>query len=100
MSGGGGRSPPPAPQGAKLLNGQQSGPLKGWRAGGRSPAPPHPWVAGTSSAWPFATQGFACVALLLQGLSIRFTFYLTIRGGSRKKIAKKIIPNVPTRRNV
>jgi len=28
------------------------------------------------------------------------TFYLTIRGGSRKKIAKKIIPKVPTRRNV
>jgi len=26
--------------------------------------------------------------------------YLTMRGGSRKKIAKKIIPKVPTRRNV
>jgi hypothetical protein len=26
--------------------------------------------------------------------------YFTIRGGSRKKIAKKMIPKVPTRRNV
>jgi len=26
--------------------------------------------------------------------------YFAIRGGSRKKIAKKIIPNVPIRRNV
>lgn len=27
-------------------------------------------------------------------------FYFAIRGGSRKKIAKKIIPSVPIRRNV
>ena len=26
--------------------------------------------------------------------------YLTIRGGSRKKIAKKMIPKVPTNKNV
>ena len=27
-------------------------------------------------------------------------FYLTIRGGSRKKMAKNIMPNVPTNKNV
>lgn len=27
-------------------------------------------------------------------------FYLTIRGGSRKKIAKNMIPKVPTNKNV
>ena len=29
-----------------------------------------------------------------------FLFYFTIRGGSRKKIAKNIMPNVPINKNV
>ena len=32
--------------------------------------------------------------------NVKKNFYLTIRGGSRKKIAKKIIPNVPTNKKV
>ena len=43
---------------------------------------------------------YVCVSRWPKASMKRGLSYFTIRGGSRKKIAKKIIPKVPTRRKV
>jgi hypothetical protein len=53
------------------------------------------------SAWPSVPGTLAYVnPRASTPTSSNIRVYLRIRGGSRKKMAKKIIPNVPTNKNV